>query len=102
MSEIDRRSRYERSVTLYHVEMSFFHHLKVTDENVILNLESYAANSFSLDQALKLLASTTKIPEFHSERVKLYEYAYKAALVNRNFENAFGSLASYVFKYCLT
>ena len=55
MSEIDRRSRYERCLTLYHVEMSFFHHLKVTDENVILDLESYAANSFSLDQALKLL-----------------------------------------------
>ena len=39
-------------------------------------------------QAIQLLTNSAILPEFHNERIELYKFAYRAALINQNYKSA--------------
>ena len=104
---------YESLLNSYLVnnDMSKFKNLKAEYERVIKKYFSKnSVNYIKLDaidfnarldkdktknienKALQLLATTTRMPEFHNERIKLLNFAYQAALINKTYANAEGYL----------
>ena len=80
------RTEYERVIKKYFSSQSL-NYIKLDALEFNAKLDKDRTKSME-DQSLKLLASSTKLPEFHAERIKLYNFAYQAALVNQNYSNA--------------
>jgi CHAT domain-containing protein len=80
------KNEYERVIKKYFSTQSLnYIRLNALEFNAKLDKERTKTIE---DKAMQLLASTSKLPEFHTERIKLYNFAYRAALVNQTYSNA--------------
>ncbi len=80
------KSEYERVIKKYFNKKSLVYiRLETVDYSRKLDKKNPAGIESS---CLSILADYKRIPAIHKQRIELYEYAYKAAILNNSYKNA--------------
>ncbi|MCF6359887.1 MAG: CHAT domain-containing protein [Cyclobacteriaceae bacterium] len=80
------KSEYERVIKKYFNKKSLVYiRLETVDFSKMLDKKKPAGIESS---CLAMLADSKRIPAIHKQRIELYEYAYKAAILKNSYKNA--------------